>query len=218
MRGRSCSQNSKRHDASTGELVSEGVKDVLSTVIGAGTSMDSFQSPSPNDQRRFSATELAIGFNAAELNAPSSDAAPQSASVNQTMLVPSAKTFELMRQLEALAHEVAVVSRGDSSDQCIKAQEGSNFSAGPQLIEPSIRVSPHDQLASDSPSFGRGTILTLAGFIRSARDRLGSYTPSFGKQSATLANLFIAARDRLANYRPSFDRPTLAGFFREARD
>src|SRR5262245_62227466 len=32
MRGRSCRQNSKRHDASTFELVSEAVKNVLSTV------------------------------------------------------------------------------------------------------------------------------------------------------------------------------------------
>src|SRR5262249_36296362 len=91
---------------------------------------------------------------------------------NPTTLVPSAKSFELMRQLEALAHEVAVVSRGDSSDQYIKVQEGSNFSAGLQLVEPSIRVSPHDQLASDSPSFGRRTILTLASFFIAARDWL----------------------------------------------
>jgi len=180
--------------------------------------MESFQSPSPNDQRRFSATELVIGVNPARLNAPSPNAAPQPASVNQTTLVPSAKTFELMRQLEALAHEVAFVSRGDASNQCIKVHEGSNFSAGLQVVEPSIRGSPRDQLASGSPLFGRRTNLTLAGFITSARDRLGSYRPSFGKPSATLPNLFIAARDWLASYRPSFDRPsaTLAGFFREA--
>ena len=70
--------------------------------------MDSFQSPSPNDQRRFWATELAIAVNPAELNAPSPDATLQPTPVNQTALVPSAKTLELMRQLEALAHEVAV--------------------------------------------------------------------------------------------------------------
>jgi hypothetical protein len=106
--------------------------------------MDSFQSPSPNDQRRFSTTELAIAVNPAELNAPSPDAAPQPTPVNQTTLAPSAKTLELMRQLEALAHEIALVSRGDSSNQCIKVQEGSNFSAGLQLVEPSIRMSPRD--------------------------------------------------------------------------
>ena len=160
-----------------------------------------------------------MGVNPAELNAPSPYAAPEPAPVNQTTLVPSAKTFELMRQLEALAHEVAFVSRGDSSKQCNKVHEASNFSAGLQVVEPSIRGSPRDQLASDSPLFGRRTNLTLAGFIRSARDRLGSYRPSFGEQSATLANLFIAARDWMASYGPSFDRPsaTLAGFFREAR-
>jgi lipoprotein-anchoring transpeptidase ErfK/SrfK len=182
--------------------------------------MDSFQSPSPNDQRRFSTTELAIAVNPAELNAPSPDAAPQPTPVNQTTLAPSAKTLELMRQLEALAHEIALVSRGDSSNQCIKVQEGSNFSAGLQLVEPSPRVSPRDQLASDTPLFGRRTNLTLPGFFAAARDRLGSYRPSFGKPSATLANLFIAARDRLASYRPSFGKPstTLVGIFIAARD
>ena len=155
--------------------------------------MDSSQSPSPNDQRHISTTEPAIGVDPAELSAPSPDAAPQPVPVNPTTLVPSAKTFELMRQLEALAHEVAVVSRGDSSDQCIKAQEGSNFSAGLQLIEPSIRVSPHDQLAGDSPSFGRRTILTLANFFIAARDWLASYRP-FGRRTfPTLASFFIAA-------------------------
>jgi hypothetical protein len=175
--------------------------------------MDSFQSPSPNDQRRFSATELAIGVNPAELNAPWPDATLQPTPVNQTTPVPSAKTLELMRQLEVLAHEIALVSRGDSSNQCIKVQEGSNFSAG--LLEPSTRVSPRDQLASDSPLFGRRTNLTLAGFFTSTRDRLGSYRPSFGKLSTTLANLFITAGDWLASFRPSFGKPsaTLANLF-----
>src|SRR5262245_8616889 len=182
-------------------------------------SMGSFQSPSPNDQRRFSTTELAIAVDPAETNAPSPDAAPQPAAVNQTTLEPSAKTLELMRQLEALAHEITLVSRGDSSNQCIEVQEGSNFSAGLQLVEPPPRASPCDQLASDSP-FGRRTNLTLAGLFTAARDRLGSYRRSFGKPSTTLVGIFIAARDRLGSYRPSFDRPsaTLAGFFILARD
>src|SRR5262249_43117780 len=136
---------------------------------------------------------------------------------NPTTLVPSARTFELMRQLEALAHEVAVVSRGDSSDQCIKVQGGSNFSAGLQLVEPSIRASPHDQLASDSPSFRSRTILTLASFFIAARGWLASYSPSLGRRTIlTLASFFIAARDCLATYQPSFDRrasATLASFF-----
>src|SRR5262249_10022475 len=136
---------------------------------------------------------------------------------NPTTLVPSARTFELMRQLEALAHEVVVVSRGDSSDQCIKGQGGSNFSAGLQLVEPSIHVSPQDQLASDSPSFRSRTILTLASFFIAARDCLASHRPSFGRStSATPASFFLAARDWLASYRPSFGRrtsATLASFF-----
>jgi hypothetical protein len=181
--------------------------------------MDSFQSPSPNDQRRFSTTALTIGVDPAKLDACSPDAASQPTPVNRIGPVPSAKTLVLMRQLEALAHEVAFVSRGDSSNQSLKVHEGSNFSAGLQVVEPSIRGSSRDQLARDGLLFGRRTSFSLAGFIRSVRDRLRSYRPSFGKQSATLANLFIAARDWLVSYRPSFDGPSaaVAGFFREAR-
>jgi hypothetical protein len=179
--------------------------------------MDSFQSRFPNDQRPFS-MELAIGVNPAELNALSPDAAPQPTPVNQTTLVPSAKTFDLLGQLEALAHQVALVNRGDSSDQRIKVQEVSNFSIGLEPVEPSIRVSPRDQVSSDSPSFGRRTNLSPVGFFTAARDRLASYRPSFG--IATLANSFIAARDLLASYRPSFGRPSAAlpGFFVAVRD
>jgi hypothetical protein len=154
----------------------------------AHPSSDFSQCPSLNDQRRISTTEPPIGVDVkVELSAPPPDAAPQRAPVDPTTLVPSAKSFELMRQLEALAHEVAVVSRRDSSDQCI--QDGSNLSAGLQLVEPSIRVSPHDHLASDSPSFGRRTILTLVGFFTVARDWLASHRPSFGRPSAALAAL-----------------------------
>jgi len=72
-------------------------------------SSDFSQSPSLNDQRRISTTEPPIGVDVkAELSAPPPDAAPQPAPVDPTTLVPSAKSFELMRQLEALAHEVAV--------------------------------------------------------------------------------------------------------------
>jgi hypothetical protein len=181
--------------------------------------MDSFQSPSPNDQRRFSATELAIGVNPAELNAPSPDAAPQPPPVNQTTPVPSAKTLELMRQLEALAHEIALVSRGDSSNQCIKVQEGSSFSAGLQLVEPSIRMSPRDQLATDSPLFGRRANL-LAGFFTAARGWLASSRTSLGRSSDTLSGLFIAVRGWLASSRTSLGRSsdTLSGLFIAVRD
>jgi lipoprotein-anchoring transpeptidase ErfK/SrfK len=183
----------------------------------ARPSSDFSQSPSLNDQRRISTTEPPIGVDVkVELSAPPPDAAPQPAPVNPTTLVPSAKSFELMRQLEALSHEVAIVSRRDSSDQCIKVQEGSN-SAGLHTVEPSIRVSPRDQLASYRPSIGRRTFLTLANFFIAARDRLASYRPSIGRRtSLALANFFVAARDQLASYRPAIDRRTfltLANFF-----
>ena len=195
----------------------------------AHPSSDFSQSPSLNDQRRISTTEPPIGVDVkAELSAPPPEAAPQPAPVDPTTLVPSAKSFELLRQLEVLAHEVAVASRRDSSDQCIKVQEGSN-SAGLHTVEPSIRVSPRDQLASYRPSIDRRTFLTLANFFIAARDRLASYRPSirlasYGpaigrRTSLTLANFFIAARDQLASYRPAIDRRaflTLANFFAAA--
>jgi hypothetical protein len=151
--------------------------------------------------------------------------------------VPSAKTLELMRQLEALAHEIALVSRGDSSNQCIKVQEGSNFSAGLQLVEPTIRLSPCDQVATDSPLFGRRTNLTLAGFLSSrtslgrssdtlsglftaVRGWLASSRTSLGRSSDTLSGLFIAVRGWLASSRTSLGRSsdTLAGLFIAVRD
>ena len=158
----------------------------------AHPSSDFSQSPSLNDQRRISTTEPPIGVDVkAELSAPPTDAAPQPAPVDPTTLVPSAKSFELLRQLEALAHEVAVVSRRDSSDQCIKVQEGSN-SAGLHTVEPSIRVSPRDQLASYRPSIGRRTFLTLANFFIAARDRLASYRPSIDRRTFLTLAIFIA--------------------------
>jgi hypothetical protein len=180
--------------------------------------MDSSQSPSLNDQRRISTTEPPIGVDVkAELSAPPPDAVPHPVPVNPTTLAPSAKSFELMRQLEALAHEVALVSRRDSSDQCIKVQEGSNFSAGLQTVEPSIRVSPRDQFASDRPSISRRTFLTLASFFIAARDQLVSYRLPFGRRTfLALASFFIAARDQLVSYRLPFGRRTsltLADFF-----
>jgi len=171
--------------------------------------MDSFQSPSPNDQPCFSTRHLTIG---AKLNASSSEAASQSAPFNQSTPVPTAKTLDLMRQLDALAHEVALLSRGDSSSQYIKVQKGSNFSAWLQLIKRSIRPSPRDQLGGGS-LFGSRTNITLAGLITSALDRLRPYRPSFDRASATLAGFFIAARDWLASLRPSFGKRTSATHF-----
>jgi hypothetical protein len=71
-------------------------------------------------------------------------------------------------------------------------------------------VSPRDQMASDSPLFGRRTNLTLAGFFTAARGWLASSRTSLGRSSDTLAGLFMAVRDRVASYRPSFDRPSAA--------
>src|SRR4029453_12796874 len=160
----------------------------------AHPSSDFSQSPSLNDQRRIATTELAIGVKPAELSAPKPDAAPQPTPVNQITLVPCAKSFEFMRQLEALANEVALVSRGHSSNQGIEVQEGSKLSAGPQRVELSIRVSPRDHLASDSRSFGGRTNLILVGFFTAIRDWLASFRPSFGgRRSAILASFFIAA-------------------------
>jgi hypothetical protein len=179
--------------------------------------MDSSQSPSPNDQRRIWTTEPAIGVDVAELGASLPDATPQPAPVNPTTLVPSAKTFEFLRQLETLAHEVAVVGRGNSSDRCINAQKGSNFSPGLETVEPSIRVSPHDQLASDTPPFARRTFLTLTNLFTATREWLASYRPLLGgRTSATLANFSLATREWLASYRPLFGgrtSATLASFF-----
>ena len=183
-------------------------------------SMDPFQSPSPNDQRRIARTELTIGVKPAELGAPKSDAALQPTPVNQTTLVPTAKSLELMRQLEALANEAALASRDHSSNQRIEVQEGSELSAGPQRVEPSIGASPRDHLASNSRSFGGRTNLTLVAFFTAIRHWLGSYRPSFGRPSATLAGFFTAIRDRLASHRPSFGRSSadLANLFIAARD
>jgi hypothetical protein len=181
-------------------------------------SSDFSQTPSLNDQRRISTREPPIGVAVkAELSPPPPEAAPQPAPVDPTSLVPSAKSFELMKQLEALAHEVAVVSRRDSSDQCIKVQEGSNLSAGLQTVEPSIRVSPRDQFVSDRPPFGRRTFLTLTNFFMAARDQLVSYGPLFGRRTfLALPNFFMAARDQLASYKLPIGRRTsltLASFF-----
>ena len=181
--------------------------------------MDPLQSPSLKNHRRISTTELTIGVNPAGISAPSPDAAPQPAPVNQTTLVPSAKAFDLLEALEALAHQAAFVSRGDSSNQRIKVREVSNFSVGLQLVEASTCVSPRDQVASDSPSFRRPSAV-LANLFIAARDLLASYRPSFGRRTnLSLVGFFTAARDRLASFRPSFDRPSaLTGFFIAARD
>jgi hypothetical protein len=100
------------------------------------------------------------------------DDAQQRAPDIQTAQVPSATTFKLMTQLEALASDLAVRER-DSSDQYVEnGHEDSDFSAGPQATEPSICVTPRpssfDPFASDRPSIGRQIVFVLAGLFIAA--------------------------------------------------
>lgn len=103
---------------------------------------------------------------------PEQDDAQQRAPAIQTAQVPSATTFKLMSQLEALASDLAVRER-DSSDQHVEnSHEDSDFSAGLQATEPSIcvtsRSSSFDPFASDRPSIGRQIVLVLAGLFVAA--------------------------------------------------
>lgn len=125
--------------------------------------MDSSQSPTLNDQRHISTAEQpAVVDTTAELTAPPPDAAPGPRPVPK-ITAPTVSTG-VIRQLEALAREVAVGGR-DSYDQRIeKVQGGSNFSAGLPAAEPSIRVSSRDQFASYMPPIGRRSV-TLASFF-----------------------------------------------------
>jgi hypothetical protein len=107
--------------------------------------MDSSQIPPLNDPR--------VGVDVtAELTAPPPDPARQRAPVAQSASVPSAKSFELIDQLDALARDFAISKRG-SSNQCIEtSEEVSSISAGLQPEEPAIHVSPRDQFARDKSS------------------------------------------------------------------
>ena len=103
---------------------------------------------------------------------PEQDDAQQRAPAIQTAQAPSATTFKLMSQLEALASDLAVRER-DSSDQHVEnSHEDSDFSAGLQATEPSICVTPRsssfDPFASDRPSIGRKIVLVLAGLFVAA--------------------------------------------------
>jgi len=99
--------------------------------------------------------------------------AQQRAPVIETAQVPSATTFRLMSQLEALASDLAIRGR-DSSDQhdVENCHEESDFSAGLQATEPSICVTPRpssfDPFASDRPSIGRQIVFVLAGLFIAA--------------------------------------------------
>ena len=125
--------------------------------------MDSLGSPTLNTQRSISMTEHSTIVDAtAELTAPPPDSAPRPAPLPQVAALTSP---ELIRQLEALAREVAVSGR-DSFDHCIeKVQEGTDYSAA--AAEPPLCVS--------------------------SRDRFVSLLPPVGKRSLTLASFFIAA-------------------------
>ncbi len=99
-----------------------------------------------------------------------------SAPFTQASPAPSAKSFELMSGLEALARDFAAAGARDSSDQRIrKAQEETNFSVGLEKVEPSIRVSPRPEpCASDKPSVGGRTVLTLTSFFMVALIGIGA--------------------------------------------
>lgn len=122
--------------------------------------MDSLESPTLNTQRSISMTEHSTIVDAtAELTAPPPDSVPRPAPVPQ---VASLTSPELIRQLEALAREVAASGR-DSFDHCIgMVQEGTDHSAG--VAEPSLRVSSCDRFVSLLPPVGKRS-LTLASFF-----------------------------------------------------
>src|SRR5262249_32104029 len=110
--------------------------------------------------------------------APSAQMAPQAeppqpAPAIQPAQVPSATTFALMDQLEALASDLVDKERAASdqsiggSDPAISNKESGNSSELP-AVEPTIRVSPRpsgvetDQFAFDRPSLGGRTAFALA--------------------------------------------------------
>ena len=111
------------------------------------------------------------------------DDVQQRAPAIQTAQAPSATTFKLMNELEALASDLAVRER-DSSDQYVgngheeydqhveNGHEESDFSAGLQATEPSISVTPRsssfDPFASETPSIGRQIVFVLAGLFIAA--------------------------------------------------
>jgi len=138
--------------------------DVVPIVTKQGSTAEEaqFGGPTRNPDGLISTTEPPIGVDVtAELTAPPQDAAPQPAPVApQAALAPvaAATSSEAIRQLETLAR-VAVVSGRDSSDQA-SGRLRKNLTFLPW--EPSISVSPRDQLTSERPSIGRPTFLTLA--------------------------------------------------------
>ena len=130
--------------------------------------MDSSQSPPLNDPR--------VGVDVtAELTAPPPDPAWQPAPVAQSASVPSAKSFELINHLDALARDFAATSKRDSSNQRIEtSEEASSISAGFEVEEPVIHVSPRDQFTTDRSSIGRRIPLTLAGLFVAALIGVGA--------------------------------------------
>ena len=74
-----------------------------------------------------------------------------------------------MNHLDALARDFAAVSKRDSSNQCIEtSEEASSISAGFEVEQPVIHVSPRDQFTTDRSSIGRRIPLTLAGLFVAA--------------------------------------------------
>jgi hypothetical protein len=130
--------------------------------------MDSSQSPPLNDPR--------VGVDVtAELTAPPPDPAWQPAPLAQSASVPSAKSFELINHLDALARDFAATSKRDPSNQRIEtSEEASSISAGFEVEQPVIHVSPRDQFTTGRSSIGRRIPLTLAGLFVAALIGVGA--------------------------------------------
>jgi hypothetical protein len=74
-----------------------------------------------------------------------------------------------------LARDFAATSKRDSSNQRIEtSEEASSISAGFEVEEPVIHVSPRDQFTTDRSSIGRRIPLTLAGLFVAALIGVGA--------------------------------------------
>jgi len=139
--------------------------------------MDSSQNP-PSDQldriEIFIASPKLIDL-AAEETCPAApgqisaaDTAPEPTSDVQTVQAPSARTLELMDQLETLANDFAVKAHTSSSDSVETVHAAANVSTGSKALESSIRASPRDQFAEERPPGGRRAVITLVAIFAAA--------------------------------------------------
>jgi hypothetical protein len=98
---------------------------------------------------------------------PAQEGARQRTADLEAAQAPSATTFKLMNQLEALAADLAVRERDSYDARVENDHDESDLSAGLQDVEPSIRVTPrpsgfeHDPFADDRRSIGRRALSGL---------------------------------------------------------